>query len=111
MTNKKKINIETLPTTESKNKVIEVKVRYNKGGINWANSQEEERGYYLSATPCESGNGMKVYGAFTGTKILIETANRFSNKKLEEIASNIKTHERYTELVTAVAERNNLTIA
>jgi hypothetical protein len=107
---KRRIDIEDLHTTESKNKVVEMQVSYDMGGMNYFTGTVEPRGYYLSATPCEKAPGIKVYGAFTGIKIIILTATRFNQKKLEELASNIKDHEQYNDLIENVLTKNNLTL-
>jgi hypothetical protein len=68
-------------------KTYEVEVYYNEGGMNYFAGQVEKRGYYLSVTPVELGDGWKRYTAFSGTKVLLDEVKRFSQKRMSEIAA------------------------
>lgn len=84
---------------------ISVEVHYNTGGMNYFSYKEEARGYYLSVSPYKVSGGFKVYSAFSGVKTLIETANRFGQKKLDTIEVDEATIDHFVELVL---EKNGL---
>lgn len=75
--------------TNKENEFITLEVFYSKGGYSYATYEPQERGYYLNIKPetIEQRNGYQVrtYSAFTGYKILLEKATRFSKKKLEDL--------------------------
>jgi RimJ/RimL family protein N-acetyltransferase len=57
-------------------KELKIEVRYNKGGMNYFTSRNEERGYYLSVTPVERTKGegytSESYVGFSGVKFVPE---------------------------------------
>lgn len=63
---------------------IKTEVYYNKGGMNYYTSRNEERGYYLSVCPVrrtQIGNVIsESYTAFSGVKTLILPVKRQSDK-------------------------------
>jgi hypothetical protein len=58
----------------------------------------------------DEARGMRRFTAFSGLKMLIEPAERFSQKKLGEVADNAPRHPEYERLIQHVADRNGLTI-
>lgn len=86
--------VQTIASDRNPIKFIEVRVYYNKGGINYASGNTEPRGYWLSVSPVtiEHRNGMEIRGFrfFSGIKSFIEPAARFSAKKLEQIAATVR---------------------
>lgn len=71
-------------TIEGSIKSLEIKVYYNKGGMNYFHGKEERRGYYLSVTPIEfmqcDSYQMTSYTAFSGAKRLVLEVKRQSDK-------------------------------
>ena len=69
------------------NEYIDVEIGYELGGSNYFTGGSTPRGYYLSVQPVkELQPGMTSFIAFTGTKTILERAERFSAKRLEELA-------------------------
>jgi hypothetical protein len=68
-------------------KELKIEVRYNKGGMNYFTSRNEERGYYLSVTPVERTKGegytSESYVGFSGVKKLILPVARQSEKQYQ----------------------------
>jgi hypothetical protein len=68
-------------------KELEIEVSYNKGGMNYFTSRNEERGYYLSVTPVERTKGdgytTESYLGFSGVKKLILPVARQSEKQYQ----------------------------
>jgi hypothetical protein len=68
-------------------KELKIEVRYNKGGMNYFTSRNEERGYYLSVTPVERTKGdgytTESYVGFSGVKKLILPVARQSEKQYQ----------------------------
>lgn len=88
---------------------LKVELYYNKGGMNYFTSNNEERGLYLSASPVALSKGdrysTETYSAFSGTKKLVKPMTRFNQKTLDEFVpdtDDIKT------LVIHVLEKNGM---
>jgi hypothetical protein len=64
----------------------EIEVFYDLGGMSYFTGQTVARGYWLSVTPVEKGNGWRRFTAFAGTKYLLQETKRFSRSVLEKIA-------------------------
>lgn len=61
---------------------IDVEVSYTKGGVNYLSGGSTPRGYYLNVTPVtRKGDGMVSYTLFSGLRILLLQANRYSDKQ------------------------------
>lgn len=92
---------------------LDVELRYELGGVNPFTSNNEPRGYFLSVGPMtrDEARGMRRFMAWSGTKMLVEPANRFSQKKLEEVAAKVPEHPDYKRLIQLVAAKNKLTLA
>ncbi len=74
---------------EVEGQTLEVSVYYHLGGMNYFSSRSEPRGYYLSVTPVkvtkhDGGYVSKQYTAFSGTKICLVEAKRFSQSAFME---------------------------
>src|SRR5579863_7708018 len=96
---------ELLPT-KVPNKFLVVDLYYNLGGMNYFTGTSEARGYYLSVTPEERTNGMRIATAFTGTKQLVLAVQRQSPKSLAkaiELAQPLKVN-----LISHVLAKNKL---
>ena len=92
---------------------LECEVYYSKGGMNYFTYREEARGYYLMVTPVkiERNNGYKSisFCAFTGTKKLLKSVSRKSDKaqaEAEKIAENV-----FNELVEYVLNKHGIELA
>ena len=104
-----------LEDNEHKETHIEVEVGYSLGGINYWNYQNESRGYYLYATPCQlgthsTGTGGEWQSITTtvgrGYKWLLKEVSRQS-KKAEAEAIAIA-NEKMDWLIAKVCERYGL---
>jgi hypothetical protein len=74
---------------EGSNKELKIEVYYNKGGMNYFNSKNEPRGYWLSMRQVEverqdRGIVIEKYGMFSGAKIFLKEVKRFSQKTFED---------------------------
>ena len=66
---------------------LEVALFYQLDQMNYFTSREEPRGYFLGLQPMnKGGDGTYSYTMFSGKKYFVEPANRFSQKRLEQIA-------------------------
>ncbi len=72
---------------------LDVSVYYSLGGMNYFSGRGEERGFYLSVTPVKKEHGMVSYEMFTGIKMFIHPANRFSEKQLKLAMEKSKPHK------------------
>lgn len=88
---------------------LKIEVYYKLGGVNYFTYQNEERGYYISVTPVQRGNGFESFRAFTGIKECFIPCNRQSKKKADE-AANIPA-EKYQHLIDYVLKKNGLEVA
>lgn len=93
--------------TDKENKVIRIEVYYRIGGMNYFTSNVEPRGYYLGVTPIEKGDRFEGFTAFSGYKMLLEEAKRFSQKVLDNMSPS---EEKINDLVEKVRVKNNLEI-
>lgn len=72
---------------------LRIETYYTKGGYNYYNYRNEERGYYINIVPVEKNGIMESFIAFSGCKKLLKAVNRQSKKaeaeaeKLAEIES------------------------
>jgi len=75
---------------EDQRKVLNVRVYYSKGGLNYWNYKTDPRGYYLSVTP-QVVDGMWRTTSITpgstkgGFKQCFEVVKRMNNKRLTEL--------------------------
>ena len=85
-----KLSKEQMKKLNTKYELLEVKVDYEKGGINYFTGGYNRRGYYIYFIPMNKHNGMVTRtimgsGYDSGAKVLIKEANRFSKKTLEKL--------------------------
>lgn len=66
---------------------IKVSVYYNKGGINYFTSRNEQRGYYFSITPQTRERNFVTYAGFSGAKTCVLPVTRQSKKSFETAKS------------------------
>lgn len=64
-------------------KILEYELYYHLGGMNYFTGEVMHRGLYFSITPVERTKESKTVWAFTGTCILVQPLNRFSQKALD----------------------------
>lgn len=96
---------------------LNVKVDYEKGGINYFSGQQNARGMYVYIQPVEKKNGMESFMLLgemheTGFKIFVrpmgrknqKTIDDFSNKVAEKISDITALYEekKYNEIMTLV---------
>lgn len=107
---------------EGTDQVLEVKVYYSKGGLNYFNYKSEPRGYYVSVTPVtnrveylQDGTAFRVqeFGCFSGLKALVKEVKRFSQKEFDAQVENLAENQKYyvQRLAEKVAEKEGLTLA
>jgi hypothetical protein len=94
---------------------LEISVFYQKAGMNYATYNREPGGIYVSATPVKIADGMVSFVLFSGTKRLLETAERLNRKRLaavgERIEADVKLQLGSTwELVQHVCAAQGITI-
>lgn len=94
-------------TGASEANCIEVELAYNKGGHNYFTSASERRGLYLHVAPFERRGGMKIYGAFTGSKIMVQEAARISKKLMDTRPD----ADYLKEIIGYVLSENRLTLS
>lgn len=113
MSNRKK-TIALIPTTEE-NGFIDVYVSYNKGGVSYTTYKQEPRGYTLHVQPIkvENNNGFTCtsFMGFSGVKQHLENANRFSHKRLAEVAKAYKDSDIVNNAISLVCAKQGITLA
>ena len=68
---------------DKKANTLEVKVVYDKGGMNYFTYQPVKRGYFLSIQPLNVGDHTVSFVAFSGARLFLEETKRLNSKKLE----------------------------
>jgi hypothetical protein len=94
---------------------LEISVFYEKAGMNYASYKREPGGIYVSVTPVKIAEGMVSFVLFSGTKRLLETAERLNRKRLaavgERVEADVKMQLGSTwELVQQVCTARGITI-
>ncbi len=90
---------------------LDVEVYYSLGGANFFTGGTDTRGYFLSVSPiARHGEGWKSFLSFSGVKVLLQPANRFSQKVLEQVAATALQSEVYPRLVAYVCEKGKYTL-
>lgn len=82
---------------------LQISVYYSLGGANYLSGGTNARGFYLSVTPVNKGNGCVSYTLFSGLKMFILPANRYSEKQFNLAIEKSAEHEQ--ELIDAVKEQ------
>lgn len=112
---KTRITVKTIPTN-IQNRVLEVSIYYDKGGMSMFGSGTTQRGYYISVTPVKietfDGYTSRSITLFSGLKHLLIEAKRFSEKTLNDIAytHSVKWNEISDNLVAKVCQIENIQI-
>lgn len=102
----RKILLKQLSTTDP-NRVVEVEVYYDEGGLSYFTGGVNKRGYYLAVQPVKMEGGFRSVTAFSGTKALIEETKRFSARKFQEIAAKALQLPVYRTLLDHVLAKGN----
>lgn len=64
-------------------KVIEIDISYTLGGQNYFTGRVDPRGYFMHVRPVDLGeDGCRSFMLFSGYKMLVKEANRYSDKGL-----------------------------
>ena len=103
----RKILLKQLPTTDPE-RILEVEVYYDEGGMSYFTGSVNKRGYYLAVQPVKLQGGFRSITAFSGTKALVEETRRFSARKLHEIASQALQLPVYRTLLNHVLAKGNI---
>lgn len=79
---------------EGERSVLQVRVYYSKGGMNYMNYKQEPRGYYVLVQSCNVGNGFRSFMLTPGSnkggfKQCFEQVKRLNRKRLEELQTSI----------------------
>jgi hypothetical protein len=69
---------------------LEISVFYQKAGMNYASYKREPGGIYVSVTPVKVADGMVSFILFSGTKRLLETAERLNRKRLAAVGERVE---------------------
>lgn len=86
---------------------IKLEVFYSLGGMNVFTYRNEERGYYISATPVTMTDIYEMTTAFSGLKKCIIPCSRKSAKREAEAE---KTAD-FKDILMSVLNRNNIELA
>lgn len=86
---------------------IKLEIYYHLGGMNMFTYRNEERGYYISATPVERTDRYEMTTAFSGIKQCILPCSRKSAKREAEAE---KTAD-FKDILLSVLNKNNLELA
>lgn len=87
---------------------IKVTLDYERGGMNYFTSQTIARGYYVTVTPIERGDGFEMTRAFSGMRQCLRQVQRASPsaaRQAAELAESVA-----DTLIDVVALRNNLIV-
>jgi hypothetical protein len=95
---------------------LEISVFYQKSSTNYVSGNREPGGIYVSVTPVKIADGMVSFILFSGTKRLLETAERLNRKRLaavgERVEADVKMQIGSTwELVQHVCTERGITIS
>lgn len=96
--------------TSTAKMLVEVSVSYQMGGANMFTYRNEERGYYLHVQPVEISENFRTFVAFSGIKQLVLQADRYSDRKLKEVAESVWSTGAYKPALEHVAAANSLTL-
>ena len=112
-TNSRHIDVESLALSNPKEEgqTLDVCVFYDEGGSDYMSGHPSLRGYYLSVRPRTHANGMVKMDLCAGLKALIQPANRFSQKTLDDLAADVRSLAPYENLVTTVCRHTGLKLA
>ncbi len=96
------IDIQTTRDGQEFNK-LKISARYSKGGINYANGNNERRGIYIHVHPVFSesrGNGIAsesfmMFAKDGGFKLFVTPLKRLNTKKVEQTQRNINALEEH----------------
>jgi hypothetical protein len=78
--------LKTIPLKDDpEGRNLEISLSYSLGGMNYFTNNPEPRGYYLHVTPIARINGFVSFTAFSGFKVLVEAAERFTQNKLDSL--------------------------
>lgn len=69
---------------------IKISVYYDMGGMNYFQGQTEPRGYYFSFGTVDKGDHHESQMAFSGSKILIQEANKYSPNTLKKLRGDLQ---------------------
>jgi hypothetical protein len=103
----RKILLKQLPTTDP-DRILEVEVYYDEGGMSYFTGSVNKRGYYLAVQPVKLDGGFRSITAFSGTKALVEESKRFSARKLQEVALQALHLPVYRTLLNHVLAKGNI---
>lgn len=103
----RKILLKQLPTTDP-DRILEVEVYYDEGGMSYFTGGVNKRGYYLAVQPVKLDGGFRSITAFSGTKALVEETKRFSARKLQEVALQAMQSPIYRTLLDHVLAKGNI---
>lgn len=97
--------------TNKENTEIKIELKYNKGGVNYTNSKNEQRGYYLHIQTVkrefmENGIIIESLQLFNGFKALILETKRQSEKGYEKALEMIESKKK--EMIEVIKQNNNL---
>ena len=86
---------------------IRVEVYYHIGGMSYLAGRMEKRGFNLSVTPLNVSEGWTTYRGFSGVKMFLQEASRFSQKALDRVVANLSEDE-IQRVLSSVLVSNNI---
>lgn len=96
---------------ESYSQDLKITVYYDKGGMNYLNGRVEKRGFYMSVQPVtrkqdSPGIQTESFMVFSGLRMFLLEAKRYSDKKFEEALK--IAGEQEADLIASVVAKEGL---
>ena len=112
---KNKYTVHKLKTT-TPNTEIDVYISFDDAKDGWNRPTGNPKGYILHIQPVTReniGNGLQVttFSAYSGIKAMLESAGRFSQKRIAEVAAYAPTNYAYVDGLKMVLASNKLALA
>lgn len=104
----------TYKSINDPDKIIEVDLHYDIGGMSYMSGRSTKRGYRLSVQPTKVSRSTmddgrvitwRTFGAYTGTYKLIAEANAYSEPKLIQLAGRMN-ESSWEDILQSVIARN-----
>lgn len=93
----RKVVVKSFVHKEEPSKQVQVFLTYDLGGMNWAASRTQARGYYAHVQPVRIDGHFTVSMGRSGVYALLEEASRFSSNNFERVANSIRRGHYFVE--------------
>lgn len=94
--------------TDVRCNVLEVRIYYDLGGINYATYEPKKRGYYASVTPLVVSDCCTSFQGFTGVSMLLNEVSRQSKKGEQEAIKLMEQNKQM--LIDYVCNKHGITL-